>query len=275
MDSQSAIARIFGRGRQPQEQKPFVQFTSEDGETRLTYHPDTSAGAVAVRHNQAAIYGADHVSPNVGMRAVIEVRDPKTGEFVPVTGSRSMVPDTDTQMAALTSFKETGIIGPQRVNPNGSMATGGESAVSAPSAGQTAGGTAGGLTFGPNINAASVNGSMFTANPDANAVAKLPTILGKNQMVTDGNEALAAMNFPMMLMQADGPNQPPKMPPMILMPGIQTVPQMKPQGPGAVQMVRPSGPAGQNKPSLTAKPQAAKDKTFQDPQQSAMDYNLF
>jgi hypothetical protein len=254
-----------------------VQFTAEDGETRLTYHPDTSAGAAAVRHNQAAIYGADHVSPNVGMRAVIEVRDPKTGEFVPVTGSRSMVPDTDTQMAALTSFKETGIIGPQRVNQSGSMSAtngGGGSAVTAPSAGDTVGGTAGGLTFGPNINAASVNGNMFTANPDANAVAKLPAILGKNQMVTDGNEALAAMNFPMMLMQADGPNQPPKMPPMILMPGIQTVPQMKPQGPGAVQMVRPSGPAGQNKPGLK-QPQGSKAKTFQDPQQSAMDYNLF
>lgn len=116
--------RIFGtadRASVPTPQ-PYVQFQNPDGTERLLMVPDTSASAQGARHALAAIYGNNNLPPEFGMRGVVQVRDPETGEFRAVTGSNRGVPEIDAQIAALQSFRESGIIGPQPINPTGSNA---------------------------------------------------------------------------------------------------------------------------------------------------------
>lgn len=121
----SVFKRIFNLSdRNPMPtQASYIQFQNPDGTERVRMVPDTSAAALAARHSMSMIYGANKLPPEFGMRSVIEVKDPETGQFVPVTGNNRGVPSTDAQIASLQSYRESGIIGPQPINENGSNAT--------------------------------------------------------------------------------------------------------------------------------------------------------
>lgn len=115
--------RIFGLGPKQMQPRPsFTQSMTEDGKERVQMYEDLSATAQGARHNFSMIYGASNLPPTFGMRSVIEVKNDK-GEWQPVSGDLRNVPDMDTQMAFLQSWRESGIIGPQAVNPDGSLST--------------------------------------------------------------------------------------------------------------------------------------------------------
>lgn len=120
----SVFNRIFGgEQRNPTtRQEPYIHFTNKDNTERLRMVPDTSQSAVAARHSMTMIYGANSMPKDFAMRGVVEVKDPTTGQFVPVTGNSRAVPDMDAQIASLQSFRESGIIGPQPINADGSNA---------------------------------------------------------------------------------------------------------------------------------------------------------
>ena len=108
---EDVLRMMFGFGpRRQQLPQPRLQQQNEDGTERVMLSPDTSASAVAARHNMAQIYGRANVPQNFGMRPVIEVRD-ASGEWVPVSGSRDAVPDGMTQIAYLQNYRKTGQIG--------------------------------------------------------------------------------------------------------------------------------------------------------------------
>lgn len=112
--------RIFGMGPGRQPSRPdFIQ--AEGDGVRLRVVEDNTASAIAAKHNFAAIYGAANMPPNFAMRGVIEVQ--KDGAWVPVSGSNNFVPDMTAQVAFLQGYRETGQVGMQPINPNGSMAT--------------------------------------------------------------------------------------------------------------------------------------------------------
>lgn len=143
-----AFRRIFGLGPKKQAlPEPVTIFEREDGTARVRMIPDASAGAALARNALVNILGADNLPPGFGMQPMIEVKG-ADGKYVPVSGSKGIQPDMQTQMAYLQSFQETGIVGPQPVNPDGSMAaqTGGMETQVQP--GQT-GAAAPMLTFGP------------------------------------------------------------------------------------------------------------------------------
>lgn len=108
----SVFRRILGMGPAAvKTPESYVSFTSESGDTRMRMVPDMSANAIASRYNQQMIYGKDNVPPEFGMKGVIEVKG-EDGKFQPVTGSRRGVPNMEAQMAALSNYQETGVIGP-------------------------------------------------------------------------------------------------------------------------------------------------------------------
>ena len=116
--------RIFGggEGRTLPTTPDFIQFTNDKGNERVRMVMDNSRYSVALRHNMTMIYGRENVPETIGMVPVIDVKD-KDGTWKPVTGSAKVNYDIDTQLGALASFRETGIIGPQPVTktatPNG------------------------------------------------------------------------------------------------------------------------------------------------------------
>lgn len=161
----SVFGRIFGMGRsQAKAPESYVKYTNEDDSERLVMTADTSANAIAARHTFAQIYGSSNMPPEFGMKGVVQVRDKKKGgEWTPVTGSKRGIGDMDTQLGALASFRETGIIGPQPVNAGGSAAS------------SARGGGAGG-SGGASV---STSSSPSTASQEAGQVG--PTILSYGQ----------------------------------------------------------------------------------------------
>ena len=108
----SAFRRIIGMGPAPlKTPESYIAFNSKDGNERLRMVADTSASAIAGRYNQQMIYGKNNMPPEFAMRGVIEVKG-QDGEWTPVTGSRRGVPNMEAQMAALSSFRENGVVGP-------------------------------------------------------------------------------------------------------------------------------------------------------------------
>ena len=119
----------------------YIEQVAPDGKARIRVTQDTSMSAVAARWNASQIYGAANLPDNFTTRRVIEVQG-SDGAWVPVTGAKNAIPDTETQVAAFQSWRETGIIGPQPVNKAGSEALSPEAAAIdaapvAPVAGQT------------------------------------------------------------------------------------------------------------------------------------------
>lgn len=113
--------RIFGLGPSRQAAKPAEVYYDNGQGTRMIMAQDTSAEAVAARHNFAAIYGEANMPSSFTMKPVVQVFD--KGEWQNVTG-RSYVPgDIATQLGALQAYQATGIIGPQPFRENGAMAT--------------------------------------------------------------------------------------------------------------------------------------------------------
>lgn len=118
----SIFSRIFGT---PEAAMPlpqdFVEYTNDKGTERLRMVADGSMTAQAARWNANMIYGRQNVPQNFGMVPMIEVKD-KDGKWKPVTGGSGKIGyDMETQLGALASFRETGIIGPQGVAGEGSM----------------------------------------------------------------------------------------------------------------------------------------------------------
>lgn len=100
---------MFGLGPAPMKARPdIITSTSEDGQRRVVMRDDPEA--FAARFNAEQIYGAANVPPSFGMAPVIEVRG-ADGQWTPVSGTRAFIPDTDTQIAMLQSFRETGKLG--------------------------------------------------------------------------------------------------------------------------------------------------------------------
>lgn len=142
--------RIFGLGPKKQAMPdPVTIFTREDGTARVRMVPDASPNAALARNALTNILGADNIPPGFGMGPVIEVKG-KDGKWTPVSGSSGMQPGLEAQMGYLQSFQETGIVGPQPVNPEGSMAaqTGGLGDMAGPQPGAT-GAQQPMLTYGP------------------------------------------------------------------------------------------------------------------------------
>lgn len=158
--------RIFGTRNKSPVPAPsgFTAYTNEDAGERLSWVPDQSASAIAARHNFAAIYGANNMPPNFGLRPVIEVRD-GTGAWVPVSGNTRAVPDLETQEAYLASYRESGIIGPQAVGEGGSMGLPSPAGLTGPAPTEQSGSTTGAgasgamLSFGPDTPAADIRGT--------------------------------------------------------------------------------------------------------------------
>lgn len=148
----NALRRIFGLGPAAMPKRPdHIEYMTDNGSTRLRYVEDTTASAIAARHNFSMIYGAANLPANFGMRGVIEVKQ-NDGVWAPVSGTSAFVPDMESQMAALQAYKETGIIGAQPVNAQGTLAgTGGTDgeATGAAGGGGTASAAAGGDGLGP------------------------------------------------------------------------------------------------------------------------------
>ena len=118
----NALRRIFGLGPAAMPKRPdHIEYMTDNGSTRLRYVDDTTASAIAARHNFSMIYGAANLPANFGMRGVIEVKQ-NDGVWTPVSGTSAFVPDMESQMAALQAYKETGIIGAQPVNAQGTLA---------------------------------------------------------------------------------------------------------------------------------------------------------
>lgn len=116
----SVFRRILGMGPEAiKTPESYVSFTSESGDTRMRMVPDMSANAISARYNQQMIYGKNNVPPEFGMKGVIEVKG-DDGKFQPVTGSRRGVPNMEAQMAALSNYQETGVIGPAPQQDTGS-----------------------------------------------------------------------------------------------------------------------------------------------------------
>ena len=143
--------RIFGLGPKKQAMPdPVTVFTREDGTARVRMVPDASPNAALARNALVNILGADNVPPGFGMGPVIEVKG-ADGAWTPVSGSKGMQPGIETQIGYLQSFQETGVVGPQPVNPEGSMAAGqgGLEVAIGPQPGGQTGATQPMLTYGP------------------------------------------------------------------------------------------------------------------------------
>jgi len=113
------LRRIFGAGPARRQPRPdIVQMEGPDA--RFVYRETVNPVAIAARENFAMLYGRDNLPPHMAMDGVIEVRGPQ-GNWTPVTGSTGFNLGMEAQVAALQSFRETGIIGPQAVNTSGSM----------------------------------------------------------------------------------------------------------------------------------------------------------
>ena len=111
--------RIFGLGPSRMAARPDEVYYDNGKGERILMADATSADAIAARHNFAAIYGADNMPANFAKQGVIQVQ--KDGQWTNVNGT-SLVPGSmQTQTAALQSYRETGIIGPQPVNEQGNM----------------------------------------------------------------------------------------------------------------------------------------------------------
>lgn len=111
--------RIFGLGPSRMAARPDEVYYDNGNGERILMADATSADAIAARHNFAAIYGADNMPANFAKQGVIQVQ--KDGQWTNVNGT-SLVPGSmQTQTAALQSYRETGIIGPQPVNEQGNM----------------------------------------------------------------------------------------------------------------------------------------------------------
>lgn len=103
--------RMFGMGPGRQTQRATIQYMQNDeGTERVILQEDHSPQAIAARHNMGMIYGKANVPATFGMRPVIEVRD-AGGNWMPVSGSKDIVPDTDAQVAFLQNYRKTGQIG--------------------------------------------------------------------------------------------------------------------------------------------------------------------
>ena len=112
-----SIIEWWQRRMKPQEE--YIEFTSPEDDRRVIMQPDTNMNAVAARWNATQIYGAQNVPRNFGMRRVIQVRDPNNnGEWTNVTGRGLSPPEFGAQVAALQSFEESGVIGPQPAAPS-------------------------------------------------------------------------------------------------------------------------------------------------------------
>ena len=116
------LRRMFGLGPARRDNPPDqTMFTNESGNVRVQMKFDQSGMGAMVRHNFGQILGWDNVPDNIGMVPVIEVQ--QDGKWQPVSGSNGAQPNLQTQMNFLQGWTETGIIGPQPINPEGSMAT--------------------------------------------------------------------------------------------------------------------------------------------------------
>ena len=116
------LRRMFGLGPACCDNPPDqTMFTNESGNVRVQMKFDQSGMGAMVRHNFGQILGWDNVPDNIGMVPVIEVQ--QDGKWQPVSGSNGAQPNLQTQMNFLQGWTETGIIGPQPINPEGSMAT--------------------------------------------------------------------------------------------------------------------------------------------------------
>lgn len=104
--------RIFGLGPSRMASQPAEVVYDNGHGTRLLAAQDTSANAVAARHNFAAIYGADNMPAGFTRKGVVQVQD-GSGQWQNVSGQDMLVPDMNTQIAALQAYEKTGIIGPQ------------------------------------------------------------------------------------------------------------------------------------------------------------------
>lgn len=112
---------IGTRKRRHNVPESYIRATNKEDTERTLMVADRTQNAMAARHNMQLIYGKENVPPEFGMRPVIQVRDEaKDGAWTTVTGSNRGIPDTDTQLAALASFRESGIIGTQPINAEGS-----------------------------------------------------------------------------------------------------------------------------------------------------------
>lgn len=116
------LRRMFGLGPARRDAPPpQTMFTNEAGDVRVQMQFDQSGMGAMARHNFGMILGWDNVPANIGMVPVIEVK--QDGKWQPVSGSTGPQPNLQTQMNFLQGWTETGIIGPQPVNEEGTMAT--------------------------------------------------------------------------------------------------------------------------------------------------------
>jgi hypothetical protein len=115
------LRRMFGLGPAPQNRPDQIISTGPDA--RLVLRQSENPTRVAAAANFAALFGQANTPVGMGMDHIIEVQD-ANGNWTPVTGQNVASMPMDAQVAALQSFRETGVIGPTALNPAGSMAVG-------------------------------------------------------------------------------------------------------------------------------------------------------
>ena len=185
------LRRIFGLGPGQRTPRPdYIQAQGEDA--RLRMRESTNPVDIALRENFAAIFGRGNLPPQLGMEGVIEVQGPQG--WTPVLGSEYTGMSMEAQTAALQSFRETGIIGPQAINTSGSMQidevlldpanTGG--ALTGP-----AGGPVPGLTGAPDK--AAGGGSSLLTKEDSMVLSSLLTATPQGATAAPGQQQLMDM----------------------------------------------------------------------------------
>jgi|GEM_PF-6303153 len=193
--------RIFGLGK-PYREPRQSEILASGTDARLVLHESRDPVDIGARENFAMLYGRGNLPPHFAMQGVIEVQD-DGGNWVPVTGNDYRGISMEAQTAALQSFRETGIIGPQPINENGSMqipesgqAIGGTGVTGpaqiASGAGTGAGGT-GGTGAAANDPAQSSEPATLLSPTETDLLATLMTPLGPEQVASPGQARLTDM----------------------------------------------------------------------------------
>jgi len=172
----SVFGRIFGTGRRAQKQpQDVIEFTNAKGDERVRLTADPAA--FRARHNAEMIYGRNNVPQAFGMRPVIEVKN-KQGEWAPVTGGSGTIKyNLETQLGALASFRETGIIGPQPVTESSGSSIGG--------AGGGAAGNAGAAPSQPSL------GYVGAAGFEQRSLGDVPAMTSSTMIPMDPRQLIA------------------------------------------------------------------------------------
>ena len=186
--------RIFGLGKPFREPRP-SEILASGTDARLVLHESRDPVDIGARENFAMLYGRANLPPHFAMQGVIEVQD-GGGNWVPVTGNDFRGVSMEAQTAALQSFRETGIIGPQPINESGSM----QIEQSGPTIGGT--GVTGPAQIGSGVGGtgAAANAPVQSSEPatllsptETDLLATLMTPLGPEEVATPGQARLTDM----------------------------------------------------------------------------------